>query len=228
MKQLKIFYLILPFFIMSLPWIYLAIIWNSLPQIIPTHFGMNGLPDKYGQKNEILYVPFIFTVIGISIYFIFRNIHRIDPKKKYTASTSVLMTKMSVIIIFFLCGASFFVFHWTLKGRVEGLPVLLCGMGLFFAYLGNLMYSIKPNYFAGFRLPWTLENEENWRCTHQFGSKIWFAGGLLLAITSLVLKLKILIIVYFSLVFVMTLIPIIYSYNLYRRSTKSAEIKNNL
>jgi len=228
MKQSKLFFRILPFLIMSLPWIYLATIWNSLPQTIPTHFGINGFPDKFGQKNEILLVPLIFSIIGIVIYFIFRNLHRIDPKKKYKDSTSVLMTKMSVVIIFFLCGTSFFVFHWTLKGRVEGLPVLLCGMGLFFAYLGNLMYSIKPNYFAGFRLPWTLENEDNWRCTHQFGSKIWFVGGLLLSIASLLLKLKILIIVYFSLLGIMTLIPIFYSYNLYRRSTKSAQIKNNL
>ncbi|MDQ2752120.1 MAG: SdpI family protein, partial [Bacteroidota bacterium] len=32
--------------------------------------------------------------------------------------------------------------------------------------MGNNFYNIKPNYFAGYRLPWTLESEENWRKTH--------------------------------------------------------------
>ena len=37
------------------------------------------------------------------------------------------------------------------------------------------MHSIKPNYFVGMRLPWTLESEANWRSTHQFASRavVW-------------------------------------------------------
>jgi uncharacterized membrane protein len=53
-------------------------------------------------------------------------------------------------------------------------------MGAFFAVLGNYMHSIKPNYFVGFRTPWTLESEDNWRKTHQLVSKVWVPGGLLI------------------------------------------------
>ena len=41
--------------------------------------------------------------------------------------------------------------------------------GLLFMFIGNLMYSIKPNYFAGIRLPWTLSSDDNWRATHKVG-----------------------------------------------------------
>jgi uncharacterized membrane protein len=208
---------------MTIPWVYLALIWNELPQNIPTHFGINGIPDKFGRKNEIIIAPLIFTIIGIVMYFILRNIHKIDPKKKYTATTSSILSKLSVVTIVLLCAVSIFICYSSLRGKVEGLPLFFCGLSLFLAYIGNLMHSIKPNYFAGFRLPWTLENEENWRKTHQLASKIWFTGGIILAVISLILKFKILIIVYMISIFIMTLIPVFYSYNLYRLSTKSTD-----
>lgn len=223
MKRSKLFYVIFPFFMMAVPWIYLAFIWDDLPQIIPTHFGINGAPDNFGQKNEILIIPSVFSVLGILMYLIMRNIHKIDPKKKYKATTAAVLSKLAVITIVFLCVVSLFVFRWTLKGHVEGLQVLLCAMGLFFSYIGNLMYSIKPNYLAGFRVPWVLENEENWRKTHQLASKIWFTGGIVLAITALILKLKMLMIVFMAAVFIMTLIPVLYSYNVYRKSSGSVK-----
>ena len=219
MKQTKLFHLLFPLILLAIPWIYLGIIWNELPQTIPTHFGISGEPDKFGAKNEIFIAPLIITVTGLLMYFILRNIHKIDPKKKYTATTSAVMSKLAVVIIILLCAASLFVIHSTLKGRIEGLSILLCGMGLLFAYIGNLMHSIKPNYFAGIRVPWALENEENWRKTHQLASKIWFIGGIVLAIAALILNLQAIAVVFISAVLIMTLIPVIYSYNIYRKSS---------
>jgi len=221
MKQTKLFHLLFPLILLAIPWIYLGIIWNELPQTIPTHFGISGEPDKFGAKNEIFIAPLIITVTGLLMYFILRNIHKIDPKKKYTATTSAVMKKLAVVIIILLCAASLFVIHSTLKGRIEGFPVLMCGMGLLLAYIGNLMHSIKPNYFAGIRVPWALENEENWRKTHQLASKIWFIGGIVLAIAALILNLQAIAVVFISAVLIMTLIPVIYSYNLYRKQSNT-------
>ena len=164
--------------------------------------------------------PAILGTVGILMYFVLRNVHKIDPKKKYTATTSAVLSKLSVATIILLCAVSLFISYWTVKGKVEGLPVLFCGLSLFMAYIGNMMHSIKPNYFAGFRVPWALENEENWRKTHQLASKIWFAGGIILAIVSLLLNFITLLIVFVASIFIMTIIPVIYSYNLYRQSTK--------
>lgn len=220
MKRSKLFHLLFPLIMMAIPWVYLAFIWNDLPLTIPTHFGINGMPNKFGAKIEILLVPGIYTIIGIGIYFLMRNIHKIDPKKKYSATTSAILSKIAVIIIILFCAVSLFICYWTLKGKVEGMPVFFCSISLFFAYLGNLMHSIKPNYFVGIRVPWALENEENWRLTHQLASKIWFIGGLVLAVVALLLSMKLFFIVFISTILVMTIIPVIYSYNLYRHSDK--------
>lgn len=221
MKQRRLFHVLFPYIIMAIPWIYLAIIWKDLPATIPVHFGISGEGDQFGPKQEIMIAPAILTVVGILMYFILRNIYKIDPKKKYSGTTSVVLAKLSVVILILLCGVCLFIMYSTLKGRIQGMPVFFCGMSLFLAYIGNLMHSIKPNYFAGFRVPWALENEDNWRQTHQLASKIWFWGGIALAIISLLLDVKSLIIVFISAIFIMTLIPVFYSYNLYRQSTKS-------
>jgi uncharacterized membrane protein len=222
MKQSKLFYWVFPFIIMTIPWIYLAFTWNEIPQTIPIHFGISGKADKFGSKDEIFAAPAVLTIVGIAMYFILQNIYKIDPKKKYTATTSAVLAKLSIVMIILLCAVSLAIIYWSVKGKMEGLPVLFCGLSLFFAYIGNLMHSIKPNYFAGFRVPWALENEENWRKTHQLASKIWFTGGLTLAIVSLLVSLKLIIIVFMAGVFLMTIIPVIYSYNLYRRSLDSS------
>jgi len=89
--------------------------------------------------------------------------------------------------------------------------------GLLFAIMGNYMSTIKPNYFAGIRLPWTLENADNWKKTHALAGRIWFGGGLLLAIICLFLPPAVAFVAFFISLTLMILIPCIYSYNLYKK-----------
>jgi uncharacterized membrane protein len=220
MKQSKLFHVLFPFIIMCIPWIYLAVIWNDLPAIVPTHFNINGVADEFSPKNKIVIGPAVLTVMGICIYFILHNIHKIDPRKKYSETTAGILAKIAVMMIILLCGVTLFILYWSVKGKVQGLNIFLCGISLFMAYIGNLLHSVKPNYFAGFRLPWTLENEDNWRKTHQLASKVWFIGGIALAILSLILNYRITIIVFFVVIMLMTFTPIIYSYKLYKKSLK--------
>jgi len=80
------------------------------------------------------------------------------------------------------------------------------------------MHSIKPNYFAGFRLPWALENEDNWRKTHQLASKVWFICGIAMAIISLIVSDRLILFIFFPGMLIMILVPAIYSYKLYKQA----------
>jgi len=33
---------------------------------------------------------------------------------------------------------------------------IFAGVGLLFSFIGNYMHTLKPDYFAGLRLPWTV------------------------------------------------------------------------
>jgi uncharacterized membrane protein len=220
MKQFKLLRLAFPFIMMVIPITYLAYIWGDLPERIATHFDLNGLPDKFGSKTEIFVLTIILATVGIGVYFLLQNMHRIDPKKKYADSTLSVMVKLSVLVVLLLTFVSLIILYSTLKGKITAMPLMFCGISLFLAFMGNLMHSIKPNYFAGIRTPWALENEDNWRQTHQLASKIWFAGGIILAILSLLLNQKTMLMFFLPGVIIMGVIPVVYSYLLYKKSVK--------
>jgi Na+/H+ antiporter NhaC len=65
--------------ILLIPVIYLAMAWQKTPAIIPTHFGLDNVPDKYGSKNELITMSVIFTLLGAAIYLFISNVYRFDP-----------------------------------------------------------------------------------------------------------------------------------------------------
>ena len=73
------------------------------------------------------------------------------------------------------------------------------------------------------RLPWTLNNEENWKKTHWLAGKTWFAGGLLIVAAALLAPENILIFVFVVIALVTTIIPAVYSYRLHRQQKISGK-----
>ena len=96
-------------------------------------------------------------------------------------------------------------------------------VGGLFMFLGNYFQAIKPNYFIGIRTPWTLENENVWRKTHQLGGKLFFIAGLLIMILPFVLH-QYFHEIFLTIIFSAALIPVIYSYILSKQEEKT--IKN--
>jgi len=200
-----------------IPWIYLLSIRNSLPERIPVHFDINGTPDKYGPKDQIFLWPALCTVLSVLIYLLLTNIYKIDPKRRVHQQAGIFLKIAMVVVVFITC-ITIIILSWTVKQHTVGLNLILVMMGLLLAYMGNILHSIKPNYFAGFRLPWTLESEENWKVTHLLASKIWFAGGILIAILALFIKPLTMFFIMLGIVMVMVIIPTVYSYRMFARS----------
>jgi uncharacterized membrane protein len=96
--------------------------------------------------------------------------------------------------------------------------VIFVFLGIFFAGIGVFMPKLKQNYFAGFRLPWTLDNENNWIETHKLAGKFWVAGGAAQIVTALVFDGKILFIIFFGITMVMVIVPVIFSYKMFRQT----------
>ena len=86
-------------------------------------------------------------------------------------------------------------------------------MGLVFVAVGNYLPKCRLNYTIGIKIPWTLNSEENWNKTHRLAGFVWVIGGVLIAVLSIFSTLWLI----FPVILVMTLIPMIYSYLLYRK-----------
>lgn len=203
--------------LMAAPLIYLAIVWKTLPEKVAMHFNLKGEADRLGSRNELITTIIIMTVVNMIVYLLLTNIWRIDPKKNAAENRNRIAT-IGFATVVLLSAVMCMIIYSASRGNISfSAGLIFSGVGLFFAILGNYLPNMKPNYFAGFRLPWTLENEENWRKTHQLAGKLWFAGGLLLAAICLFLPSTIAIIVFFTIMVTITLIPCVYSYQLFRK-----------
>lgn len=197
----------IPFIAVALlPFVYLAYIWNELPKEVPMHWNASGEIDRYGDENELLVMIFMLT--GIT-YFIFLVIPYIDPKQKLQNMGNKL-NNLRLILGLFMSALAIYILY-SVQQKTSN-PVLIFPLiGLLFAFLGNYFKTIKPNYFIGIRTPWTLENEEVWKKTHLMGGKIWFVGGLLMALT-FVLPNEIQLYTFLGITAVISIVPIVYSY----------------
>ena len=198
-----------------LPAGYLALVYDQLPATVPTHFGVDMQPDRMREKAELWVVTGIMAVVSIGMYFLLRNLNRIDPKRK-GAGPSSSFNKLAFGLVVFISAFGFIIIA-SAKGAIAIQNYLFPLLGIMFAFIGNYMHHIKPNYFAGIRLPWTLSSDENWRRTHQLAGKLWFAGGILIAVASLLFPVKSMVPVFLSITAVITLIPVVYSYRLFKQ-----------
>lgn len=208
-------------FIVCLPIFYTWFIYAELPSTIPLHFDINGKPDRFGDKNKIWFPTLLLAAVSLGVYLLMINLPKIDPKKTAGQSTG-LYHKIAAALVMFLCAINIIVIYSAKQGSVNIGNLILPLLGLLFAVLGNYMHSIKPNYFVGFRTPWALENEENWRKTHQLVGKIWVPGGVLLTVLTLLVPVKAGFILFFSLMMIMVLVPFVFSYRLYKKEQQAS------
>lgn len=155
------------------------ILWDRLPEQMATHFGLNGQPDGYSSRA--------FTVFGMPL--ILLALHWIclltggkdgktySRKLRYVILFIVPATAlmMSVVCYGYALGRGFNV------GRV-----VVPFVGVLLAVSGNYMPKVRRNYTVGIKVPWTLNDEENWDKTHRFAAPVWVVGGILLAVLGLI------------------------------------------
>lgn len=162
----------------------------------------------------------IFMGVNLLIYGLLLFVQRIDPKKKnYEVFKSSFYKIRFIVSLFMTAIAGIFVAS-NIGIVIDELKILRISTFVLLAVLGNYVYSVKPNWFIGFRTPWTLDNEIVWRKTHQFGAKIMIGFSIIGLIISLIpQKEGIGLIVFFGIIMIMAMIPIIYSYRLHKRLT---------
>jgi len=70
---------------------------------------------------------------------------------------------------------------------------------------------------VGIKTPWTLASETVWQKTHRLGSKLWVLAGLLIVIIGLVIGGEKGFILFFTIIGLAVVVPVVYSYLLYSR-----------
>lgn len=184
-----------------------CVFWNQLPEEIPTHFNLLGQADGYNHKMSAIFgLPILMLLMHWLLLFIMIK----DPKSSNISSKIQLLIYW--IIPFVSCLSMISIFGESLGYSMMSGLLAQIFMGVVMIVIGNYLPKTHRNYIIGIRLPWTLENDENWRKTHRLAGKIWVLGGLLLFLNSFV-QLYVYWVFFLTLFFVV-IIPSVYSYQL--------------
>jgi uncharacterized membrane protein len=202
------------------PLIYMLIVWDTIPDEVRlrTSYSFSDEQNAVGlsSKNGLWATVGILIVLILVIYGLTQNIKLFDPKRSDKPFSKVFNT-ISVGMVILLTAMNFVMLLDNI-GRIENTPKLMMPIvGLLFAFLGNTMHNIKPNYYIGLRLPWTLNSDDNWRKTHQLAGKLWFTGGLLFTISYLIKSTLWNDASFFGLIMLLVLVPSVYSFMLFRK-----------
>jgi uncharacterized membrane protein len=198
------------------PFIYGALIFPNLPSRIPTHFNIEGKADAWGGPSSIFIGPGIMGAVSIFVYVLVSNLKKFDPKK-YEEANDALYKNFALLTVAFLSILSLIIIYSsTHADQINVGKLILPLVGLSFAGLGWYMPKFKQNYFVGFKLPWTLENVDNWNETHKVAGTVWMFGGWLQVIATVSLPMKFVAIGFMLTTAVMIIVPTVFSYRMFK------------
>lgn len=203
--------------ILLLPYLLIPFIWNEVPDQIPIHWNLEGEVDNYGDKSFVLYW---YPLFGIVTYLGILLVPLIDPKKRVKMDQKPLPALRLFLPLFFVGLYAVMIMPTFKPGWDPSFMVFLL-VTLLMLVFGNYLRTLKPNYFIGIRTPWTLENPDNWRKTHELGSKLWIGVSLLLLVVAFLIPAEIFAKIFFGGVMVMALVPLVYSFWLFKRQPEN-------
>ncbi len=182
-------------------------LWSRLPEQVATHFGTGNIPNGWSSRP---FAVFGIPLMLLAIHFLCVFATMADPRKQNISGKLFHCVVWIVPLISLVVMAS--VYGYALGMTVDiGMWVNLI-VGAVFIILGNYMPKCGQNYTIGIKLPWTLESEENWNRTHRLAGCLWIFAGFIFLVNAFFQSGWVV-----AASLAMTLIPVGYSFALYRK-----------
>ena len=187
------------------------LLWDKLPDPMPSHWNIHGEVDGWCSKAfGVLGLPAI--MLAMQWVCIFASMA--DPKyQNYNPKMIKLMFWICPVIGLVLCCM---VYPQAMGYSVPIEVIMPLLMGVLFIVVGNWMPKCKQTYTMGIKLPWTLNSEANWNATHRFGGKVWVIGGILTMLTAFLGSFWLMM----AILLLIAILPTVYSYLYYRNHEK--------
>lgn len=191
-----------------LPTVYGLLIWNELPDKIPTHWNFEGVADGWSSKG--------FAVFGLPLMMLVFNLivcvaMMVDPKEKNQGEKiKNLGMWICPVTSIFVCMSCF---NGGFGTEGETTTYVLLFVEIILIIIGNYLPKCKQNYTIGIKVPWTLNSEANWNKTHRFAGYLWMLAGMVMIVVTLLGYPKVVLVG----MGVIALLPMIYSFILYKK-----------
>lgn len=189
--------------------------WQQLPagEPVPIHWNAAGEVDGYGSKFEGLLLMPIIMVVAMGIV---AGTTYIEPRRRN------LLQSHRAFGAFWIALSLFFLLMHTstiliILGYDISINVIIAiGLGGLFMIIGNFLGKIRSTYTFGIRTPWTLDSELAWNKTHRLGGKMFMLAGFITLLSGFLLDGFASFVVMLVSLFAAAIVPIVYSYFVWR------------
>ena len=214
MKNKKTYWL-LTSAVTLLPILLGLLLWNQLPDKLPTHFGVDGAADGWSRKGFAVFgLPLLMLFFHGVIYFATRlDKQNRGHNEKVMNLVGLIFPTMSIV-------ASVVIYSLALGKELNLSMLLFPLLGLLFIAIGNWLPKIKQNSTLGIKIRWTLYSEENWNKTHRFAGFLWVIGGVIFCLMGFAPE-KMLVFLLPLQVILLACVPALYSWLLARKQRKA-------
>jgi uncharacterized membrane protein len=179
--------------------------YRLLPDMIATHFDLQGQPTDYSPKLvAISILPGLYFVLLLGLPLLMKSM----PVDNQTGGSNLVARTMFGLGLMLLC-----IHYGMLNDSLKPAAVpfwISIGIGIFMISMASTLESSTRNYFIGIRTPWSMASDANWKATHRFAAKMMGVTGFLILVAALLARAS-LVITVASLLFA-TIIPAFYSY----------------
>jgi len=195
-----------------LPIILSLIVYNELPEQIAMQWDFDGNPNWYAHK--------VWAAFGMPLFFLLMNLFtriviNYDPKRANQSKAMRAFAEwttpfLSLVLVPMMLIAA-------LKDTTPNPVYILVPMGMMFIFFGNYMNKNRQNYSIGIRISWTLNDPDNWNKTHRMAGFLWMIGGIAIIVTPfLPFTTSVFISIFLSIIAILVIVPIAYSFVLYK------------
>ncbi len=212
MKRDKVFKATL--FMYSIPIVLGVVFYQQMPEMMAVHFDHNGVANSFLPKYFALFgIPLFIMLIEIISYYVTTK----DPRKGYQGDKGLILTLLLMPLL--AIGGSIYMIVYSLGTEYNIIKITYVVLGVFFILIGNYLPKTRRNYTIGIKLPWTLDNDDNWDKTHKLAGYLWVLGGMLILIFNIILPSTGYLIL--GVIFIVVITPMIYSYTMYNKKLKN-------
>ncbi len=147
-------------------------VYNRLPEQVAVHFDGGGRPNGWMHKSFAVWVIPAFLA---GLNFICHIGGNSDPKREAQSQRLLALIKwLPAVLSLILCPVMLLI---AMGAEIPVSTVTACIIGAMFVVIGNYLPKCRQNYTLGIKLPWTLNDEENWDKTHSMAGPLYILAG---------------------------------------------------
>jgi uncharacterized membrane protein len=160
--------------------------WPKVPADtrIPIHWGLDGQANRYTSKAAGLVTA---PLIALGVTVVLAGLPWIDPRRRSLARSPRAYQAVWIGVMGLQVAIQALIVLAAVGRRPPVDAVITAGVGVLFIAIGNYLPTLRRNWIAGARNPWTLSSELSWHRTQRLAGRLLALEGVAVLISAFAL-----------------------------------------